>query len=57
MNRKLAFVVIKQSSSTPTQSMKPSWLSTGVVEAPSAPNARNMITPAAEMMVPACDQG
>ena len=49
----VSLVVMKQSMSTPMQSMKPIWLSTGVVDASSAPNARNMMMPAAEMMVPA----
>lgn len=49
----LTFVVTKQSSSTPMHSMNPIWLSTGVVDAPSAPNAKNIMMPAAEMIVPA----
>jgi len=33
--------------------MKPTWLSIGVVDASIAEKARNMMMPAAEMMVPA----
>ena len=49
-------VVTKQSISTPTHSMKPTWLRTGVGETRSAPKAKNMTMPAAEMIVPACKE-
>eukprot|EP00962_Isochrysis_galbana_P053629 scaffold25065_cov129-Isochrysis_galbana.AAC.5 len=48
----MIFVLTKQSIRMPRQSRKPIWFRMGVEPSSSAPKARNMMTPATQMMLP-----